>query len=165
VASEHTGQGRNRSTAPLRQWGFWQCLSFSWTTLRGKLGLHLIAVKGVVDTFMQGVNWSFLIQEHVTASLVCWCGSILLSPASSKMLPTTVPRQQARDTESCYKFSLSRNNEGNVVLLWLALSKLHSFWRHWQIIAEVWLLCQFAKPLLRYRTVRWLNWIKKALVT
>ena len=31
--------------------GFWQCLLFSWTTLRGKHCRHLIAVMGVVDTF------------------------------------------------------------------------------------------------------------------
>ena len=36
---------------PLRQWGFWQRLSFSWTTLRGKHWRHPIAVMGVVDTF------------------------------------------------------------------------------------------------------------------
>ena len=41
----------NISTTPLRQWGFRQCLPFSWTTLRGKHGWHPIAVMGVVDTF------------------------------------------------------------------------------------------------------------------
>ena len=41
----------NVSTNPLRQWGFQQCLSFSWTTLRGKHCHHPIAVMGVVDTF------------------------------------------------------------------------------------------------------------------
>ena len=41
----------NVSTTPLWQWGFWQCLPFSWTTLRGKHCRHLIAVMGVVDTF------------------------------------------------------------------------------------------------------------------
>ena len=40
----------NVSTTPLRQWGFRQCLSFSWTTLRGKHCRHPIAVMGVVDT-------------------------------------------------------------------------------------------------------------------
>ena len=39
------------STTPLRQWGFRQCLPFSWTTLRGKHCRHPIAVIGVVDTF------------------------------------------------------------------------------------------------------------------
>ena len=34
----------NISTTPLRQWGFWQCLLFSWTTLRGKHCRHPIAV-------------------------------------------------------------------------------------------------------------------------
>ena len=44
------------STTPLRllgfrQWGFWQCLLFSWTTLRDKHCRHPITVMGVVDTF------------------------------------------------------------------------------------------------------------------
>ena len=43
--------GPNISTTPLRQWGFRQCLPFSWTPLRGK---HPIAVVGVVDTFGLG---------------------------------------------------------------------------------------------------------------
>ena len=43
----------NVSTTPLRQWGFRQCLPFSWTTLRGKQCRHPIAVMGVVDTFGQ----------------------------------------------------------------------------------------------------------------
>ena len=41
----------NISTTPLWQWGFWQCLPFSWTTLRGKHCRHHIAVLGAVDTF------------------------------------------------------------------------------------------------------------------
>ena len=56
--------GPNVSTTPLRQWGFRQCLPFSWTTRRGKHCRHPIAVMGVVDTFghdlsratIQGVN-------------------------------------------------------------------------------------------------------------
>ena len=46
-------QCSNVPTTPLRQWGFWQCLPFSWTTLRGKHCRHLIAVMGVVDAFGQ----------------------------------------------------------------------------------------------------------------
>jgi hypothetical protein len=42
---------RNVSTTPLQQWGFRQCLPFSWTTLRGKHCRYPIAVMGVVDTF------------------------------------------------------------------------------------------------------------------
>ena len=38
-------------TTPLRQWGFRQCLPFSWTKPRGKHCRHPIAVIGVVDTF------------------------------------------------------------------------------------------------------------------
>jgi hypothetical protein len=38
-------------TTPLQQWGFRQCLPFSWTTLRGKHCWHPIAVMGVVDPF------------------------------------------------------------------------------------------------------------------
>jgi hypothetical protein len=45
--------GLNVSTTPLRQWGFRQCLPFSWTTLRGKHCRHHIAVMGVVYTFGQ----------------------------------------------------------------------------------------------------------------
>ena len=41
----------NMSTTPLRQWGFQQCLPFSWTTLSGKHCWHPIAIMGVVDTF------------------------------------------------------------------------------------------------------------------
>ena len=32
----------------LWQWGFWQCLPFSWKTLRGKHCRHPIAIMGVV---------------------------------------------------------------------------------------------------------------------
>ena len=42
----------NVSTTPLRQWGFRQCLPFSW--LRGKHCWHPIAIMGVVDTFGLG---------------------------------------------------------------------------------------------------------------
>ena len=42
---------QNVSTTPLRQWGFRQCLPFSWTTLRGKHCWLPIAIMGVVDTF------------------------------------------------------------------------------------------------------------------
>ena len=38
---------------PLQQWGFWQCLTFSWTTLGGKHYRHPIAIMGNVDTFRQ----------------------------------------------------------------------------------------------------------------
>ena len=51
--NEHTSVSLspNVSTTPLRQWGFQQCLPFSWTTLRGNHCRHPIAVMGVVDTF------------------------------------------------------------------------------------------------------------------
>ena len=56
----------NVSTTPLRQWGFWQCLPFSWTTVRDKHCRYPIAVMGVVDTFepwqpglSQGVGLGF----------------------------------------------------------------------------------------------------------
>jgi hypothetical protein len=47
-------QSPNVSTTLLRQWGFRQCLPFSWTTIRGKHCRHPIAVMGVVDTFRHG---------------------------------------------------------------------------------------------------------------
>jgi hypothetical protein len=39
-------QCSNVSTTPLRQWGFRQCLPFSWTTPRGKHCWHPIAIRG-----------------------------------------------------------------------------------------------------------------------
>ena len=36
---------------PIMAMGFWHCLPFSWTTLRGKHCRHPIAVMGVVDMF------------------------------------------------------------------------------------------------------------------
>ena len=36
-----------------QQWGFRQCLPFSWTTRGSKHCRHSIAVMGVVDTFRQ----------------------------------------------------------------------------------------------------------------
>ena len=41
----------NVSTTPLGQWGFRQCLPFSWTTLSGKHCWHPIAVMGVINMF------------------------------------------------------------------------------------------------------------------
>ena len=55
--------GPNISTTPLRQWGFQQCLPFSWTTLRGKHCRHPIAVMGVVDTFGPANLGIFLTQR------------------------------------------------------------------------------------------------------
>ena len=51
----------NISTPPLRQWGFRQCLPFSWTTQRGKHCRHPIAVMGVVDTFGR---WDFASEKN-----------------------------------------------------------------------------------------------------
>ena len=51
----------NVSTTPLRQWGFRQCLPFSWTTLRDKHCRHPIVVMGVVD--MLG-NWQTPDPKH-----------------------------------------------------------------------------------------------------
>ena len=51
VTHAHLGPSPNVSTTPLRQWGFRQCLPFSWTTLRGKHCQHPIAIMGVIDTF------------------------------------------------------------------------------------------------------------------
>ena len=51
----YVGISPNISTTPLQQWGFGQCLPFSWTTLSGDHWRHPIAVMGVVDTFGQGV--------------------------------------------------------------------------------------------------------------
>ena len=47
----------NKSTSPLWQWGFRQCLPFSWKTLRGKHCPHPIAVMGVVEMFGPCFVW------------------------------------------------------------------------------------------------------------
>ena len=46
----------NVSTTQLRQWGVRQCLTFSWTTLRGKYCWHPIAVMWVVDTLKYSIG-------------------------------------------------------------------------------------------------------------
>jgi hypothetical protein len=48
----------NVSTTPLLQWGFRQCLPFSWTTLTGEHCRHAIAVMRVVDTVPRNVIFS-----------------------------------------------------------------------------------------------------------
>ena len=66
-------QSLNVSTTPLRQWGFRQCLPFSWTPLSGK---HPIDVMGVVDTFGHG----YLVltcSSNITLSLPSYTGSAL----------------------------------------------------------------------------------------
>ena len=50
------GERPNVSTTPLLQWGFWQCLPFNWTILRGKHCRHPITVMGAVDTFGPSVT-------------------------------------------------------------------------------------------------------------
>ena len=44
-------------TLQIQQWGFPQCLPFSWKTLRDKHCRHPIAVMGVVDTFRQQLEF------------------------------------------------------------------------------------------------------------
>ena len=51
TSNQKSGVSPNVSTTPLCQWGFGQCLPFSWTQLRGKHFQHPITVVEVVDTF------------------------------------------------------------------------------------------------------------------
>ena len=53
--------GPNESTTPLRQWSFRQCLSFSWTTLRGKHFRKLHCRNGVVDMFGPKLHLLFML--------------------------------------------------------------------------------------------------------
>ena len=53
------------STTPLLQWGFRQCLPFSWAMLREKHCRHSIAAMGVVDPF--GI--SLLTYLHISKDL------------------------------------------------------------------------------------------------
>ena len=55
----------NVYTTPLWQWGFRQCLPFSWTTLRGKHCWHSIAVMGVVGTFGHTLGTQIHILMHL----------------------------------------------------------------------------------------------------
>ena len=66
----------NVSTTPLRQWGFQQCLPFSWKTLRGKYCRYPIAGMGVVDMF-RPYSVSVLHQK--------WCLLLSELPAVKKM--------------------------------------------------------------------------------
>ena len=50
------------TTIAIWEWGFHQCLPFSWTTLRGIHCRHPIAVMGVVDTFGPGLFWIYSYQ-------------------------------------------------------------------------------------------------------
>ena len=62
--------GLTISTTPLQQWGFQQCLPFSWTTLWGKHCRHPIAVMWVVDTFGLGFGyryWNLVLVAHRSA--------------------------------------------------------------------------------------------------
>jgi hypothetical protein len=69
--------GLNVSITPLRQWGFGQCLPFSWTTLRGNHCRHQIAVMGVVDMFEPG----FAVLSTLPKSCDLSEGMVDLSPA------------------------------------------------------------------------------------
>ena len=62
--------GPNVSTTPLRQWGFRQCLPFSWTTQRGKFCRHPIAIMGVVDTFRPDVACNLCIFWKIIVSIL-----------------------------------------------------------------------------------------------
>ena len=107
----------NVSTTPLRQWGFRQCLPFSWTTLRGKRCWHPIAVMGVVDTFEQShwatvsLNYSHSIKINIgpsnggTIIPSIHCSIVLywrLSDFSYQVILT--PRTQTRSMKKCTYF-------------------------------------------------------------
>ena len=75
--AHHYSHCLNVSTTPLQQWGFWQCLPFSLTTLRRNHCWHPIAVMGFVDisgilfsvwdkSHNPGANWSKLEHKQTT---------------------------------------------------------------------------------------------------
>ena len=90
----------NIPTTPLRQWGFWQC--FSWTTLRDKHCQHPIAVMGVLDTFVL----SLLICNHFSRKVVlekwfCKLGfffwsTTFLEPEKNRVCRTTFLQPEKR---------------------------------------------------------------------
>ena len=59
----------NVSTTPF-EWGFRQCLPFSWTKLRGRHCRHPIAVMGIVDTFGRRLLY-YLYQSMIIFLPVC----------------------------------------------------------------------------------------------
>ena len=68
----------NVFTTPLRQWGFRQCLPFSWTTLRDKHCRHPIAVMGVVDMFGLDLFW-FVLTHSDQLKFVLICSDLFRS--------------------------------------------------------------------------------------
>ena len=70
ILKQFVSPSLNVSTTPLRQLGYWQCLPFSWTTLRGKHCRHPIAAMGVVFMFGPSASYSltclqsFLLAYH-----------------------------------------------------------------------------------------------------
>ena len=83
----------NVSATPLRQWGFWQCLPFSWTTLRGKHCRYPIAVMGVVDMFglchkLREDKRTFIWGEKCWRPLIWLLKSVWMSPHLKTAAPT-----------------------------------------------------------------------------
>ena len=62
----------NVSTTQLRQWGFRQCLPFSWTTLRGKHCRHSIAAMGVVNMFGPNLYCLTPVFHHTVIAQHTW---------------------------------------------------------------------------------------------
>ena len=100
----------NVSTTPLRQWGFRQCLPFSWTTLRGKHCRHPIAVMGVVDTFgHKSLLWATSFSQ-----------SILLSTLLFSFRQTTVSAQCSGMSNECAVWAGRKCKWFAIYDIWLA---------------------------------------------
>ena len=91
--------GPNISTTPLRQWGFRQCLSFSWTTLRDEHCRHPIAVMGVVDMFGQVHPRYFMETKKKMFAIISSIDLILWFPQSSQTLTCTDSTSDIHDKQ------------------------------------------------------------------
>ena len=78
------------TTTPLWQWGFWQCLNFSCTTLKGKYCWHPIAIMGVVDTLRPSFHCHCIPWFHLLRTfLLTFCHKGNKNKSNSFYSPTS----------------------------------------------------------------------------
>ena len=101
----------NVYTTPITAMGFRQCLTFSWTTLRGKHCRHPIAIMEVVDTFRP---WRVPIVCNIIMCLIFWhpwhpwvCIRSDLKPLLKQIV--VIPPYRGPDTWLFYNYEYHRN--------------------------------------------------------
>ena len=99
----------------LEQWGFRQCLPFSWTTLRGKHCRHPIAVMGVVDTFRPRI---VILGKHGVA---------------------TIEQRETRASKTLFNKLISHPNASNLInILKNYIAPLEKIPPHYVPSPEIW---------------------------